>query len=399
MPAINSSHALGAGKAATVVAGPTLVTLIPMAAVPSLATMAKRFAGAFGGDGAFLAQLVMTMPAVSLILSAPLIGWLAVRFGRRITLLGALVLFVFAGATPLLPIDAATLMVSRMILGMAGAGMLTVCLALAADFPEGGPRERILGFSVAGASLVAAVTLVGGGHLVDRFGWQAPFALYLFGIPVFVAVWVAVGEPGERKVPGASGSFRGLRPFVRHWMVFACAVVLSIGMFMPSVQGPFLLSARGITSAVTYGAVAAACATVAACASAGFGWVVRIVGVSRMFALIALVFGVGSLMMALSSELSGMVLGSAIMGIAAGWVEATGATLILGRVSEEFRPAAIGTLISSVFLGQFLNPWVVDPLRHAFGIAGAFAAVGAFFCCLALALVVLVQRETAPAWR
>lgn len=393
----NPSHP--AIKAATIVAGPTLVTLIPMAAVPSLASMAKEFAASFGGDGALLAQMVMTIPAALLILAAPLVGWLAVRVGRRLTLVASLLLFVLAGAAPLLPINAAVLMSCRMLLGVAGAGILTICLALAADFPEGGPRERVLGFAVAGASLMAAVALVGGGVLVDQYGWRFPFALHLLGLPVLVAVWVGVQDKPANGAPGASGSFHGASPFKSQWPVFACAVLLSIGMFMPSVQGPFLLLGRGVTSAATLGWVVAACAVVAAMASASFGWVVRVVGAGRMFGLTAAVFGVGALVMAGSRSLAIATLGSAIMGLGAGWVEATGATLVLGRVPEQHRPAAIGALISSIFLGQFLNPWVVDPLRQLWGIEGAFVAVGVVFLLMAVVLAVGRGRRTPAAVR
>ena len=70
-------------KACVVVSGPTLVTLVPMAAAPALGAMAARFAGTFGGDGALFAQLVMTIPAIMLVLSAPVLGWLCERIGRR----------------------------------------------------------------------------------------------------------------------------------------------------------------------------------------------------------------------------------------------------------------------------------------------------------------------------
>ncbi len=382
-------HEHDLAKACIVVAGPTLVTLIPMAAAPALPAMAANFAASFGGNGALFAQLVMTVPAFMLILAAPFAGLLAEKLGRRMVLLASLLLFTLAGAGALVTPDAMSLMVCRLLLGIAGGGMLTVCLSLAADFPEGGPRERLLGFAVAGASAMAALALVGGGRLVDELGWRAPFALYLLGVPATLVAWIAVRrEETPDRGPAIASSLRPL------WSVYLIAVVLSIGMFMPSIQGPFLLVAEGVTSAATQGTVAAACAVVAALSAASFGWITRAVRPSGIFVLIATCFGVGSLVMALSHSALTIGAGSALMGVAAGLVEATAATVILARVSEHTRAPAIGVLLSAIFLGQFLNPWVIDPLRQAFGIHGAFIAVGVAFLAMAAVLAVGRVRES-----
>lgn len=377
------------GKAVVVVAGPTLVTLIPMAAAPALGAMATRFADSFGGNGALFAQLVMTVPALMLILAAPLAGMLAERVGRRAVLLGSLVIFVLAGGAALVTPDALSLMASRVLLGVAGGGMLTVCVSLAGDFPEGGARERLLGFAVAGASTLAAIALVGGGAVVDQFGWRAPFALYLLGIPVLAIAWHSLdaGTPVRHLSDIHLGS--EVRPL---WPVYLTVVLLTVGMFMPSIQGPFLLQAEGVTSAATYGLIAASCSVVAAMSSASFGWLVRAIRPGSLLVLIALCFGVGSIGMAMSHQLIQIGVASAVMGVAAGLVEATAATLILRRVHEHARGPAVGLLLSAIFLGQFLNPWVVDPLRHAFGIQGAFIAIGVGFLLLAGILMLGHQR-------
>jgi MFS family permease len=320
-------------------------------------------------------------------------GLLAERWGRKNVLLASLVIFVLAGGAALVTPDAVSLMVSRVLLGVAGGGMLTVCVSLAGDFPEGGPRERLLGFAVAGASTLAAVALVGGGATVDHFGWRAPFALYLLGVPVLAIAWrsLRTAAPVQRLSEIHLGA--EVRPL---WPIYLTVVLLTVGMFMPSIQGPFLLQAEGITSAATYGLIAAACSVVAALSSGSFGWLVRVVRPGSLLVLIALCFGLGSIGMALSHQLLQIGLASAVMGIAAGLVEATAATLILRRVHEHARGPAIGLLLSAIFLGQFLNPWVVDPLRHAFGIQGAFVAVGVVFLLLA-GVLMLGHQRMAPA--
>ena len=135
-------------------------------------SLAEHFAGQ--RDGALFAQLVMTVPAVLLIVSATLAGLIAERIGRRRVLVAALVLFVLAGTAGLYAPDATTLIASRLLLGLAGGAVLTSSLSLAGDFPEGGARERVLGFAGAGGAAGAIVALNAGGWLVDTAGWRGP---------------------------------------------------------------------------------------------------------------------------------------------------------------------------------------------------------------------------------
>src|SRR5688572_11494867 len=90
----------GALRFAAALAGPALVSLIPMAVAPALPAMATEFA--HGRDGALFAQMIMTMPAIMLILGAPLASLLCERIGIRKTFLIASALFVVAGGSGLL---------------------------------------------------------------------------------------------------------------------------------------------------------------------------------------------------------------------------------------------------------------------------------------------------------
>ncbi len=378
-------------KAFTLLSGPTLVTLIPMAAAPALPAMAAHFGGIGGKDASFFAQLVMTLPAVMMICSAPVTGLFVERHGRRISLIVAFLLFAIAGASALVLPDVWSLLATRLILGCAGGMILTICLSLAGDFDEGGPRERLLGFAVAGASVVAALVLVGGGSLVDHLGWRAPFALYLLGFPAAALAWLSVRD-ARMPTAALSGLFK---PMVRLWPLFGTVVTLSVAMFMPSIQGAFLMQSEGVSSAATLGIIAASCSVIAAISSASFGWIVRWMRPPQLLIAIAFVFGVGCLLMAFGHGFWAVTLGSAVMGVSAGLVEATSATLILSRVPVDMQSRALGLLLSAIFLGQFLNPWVVDPLRQALGIHGAFVAVGGGLIALAILLAVFRPKHGA----
>lgn len=373
-------------KACVVVAGPALVALIPMAAAPALPAMAVQFAAE--GDGALFAQLVMTIPAVMVILAAPLMGYLAERIGRRLVLLSCLFLFTLSGACVMLLSDPWLLIGSRLVLGVAGGGLLTISFALAGDF-QGHLRERVLGFAGAGAALMAIVAMIAGGHLVDLLGWRGPFILYLLGLPVVFLGWFAVAR--HRAVERIVSDVKF--PMGSLWPLYLLTIMLTIGLFMPGIQGPFLLEADGVESATTRGLVLSAYSLVAAIAAGSFGYLRRRLEPKAVLVLTALALGVGSLVMATAHGVLGLTLGCVITGIGAGLVEPITVSMILSRAPEPVRARAVGLLLSAVFLGQFLNPLAVGPLRTLYGIHGAFFGVGLIFVGLAVVLWLLKRKR------
>ncbi|AJP56821.1 hypothetical protein UC34_07100 [Pandoraea vervacti] len=376
-------------KSTVLVAGPTMVVLIPMAAAPAMPAMATHFAA--GGDGALFAQMVMTIPAVLLILAAPLAGILSERIGRRAVMLLGFAVFVLAGSAGLFVDSPTALIVSRLLLGAAGGAIQTSSLSLVGDYPSGGARERLLGFMVAGSCVMAVAALTVGGHMVDSWGWRAPFALYLGGIPVFILALFSI-KPRASQVSREHNLFAPVRLL---WPVYLLAAIFTVGMFMPSIQGPFLLDQRGVHSAEIQGSVAAASAVVAAISAFCYGFLIRVISPRRLLMLTAACFGVGAIGMAKLSGATSIGAASALMGIGSGFVEAACATIILARIPEEMRARALGLLLSAIFFGQFLNPWVVAPLRGRFGIEGAFVWIGGGFLVLSLAIALgMVLRES-----
>jgi len=367
-------------KSTVIIAGPSLVTLIPMLAAPAMPLMAERFAT--DGDGTMFAQLVMTLPAIALILAAPIAGILAEKFGRRAIMLCGLGMFALSGGAALVLDHPSALIASRLLLGAAGGVILTGSLALAGDYPAGGPRERLLGFIVAGSSIMAVVALVGGGYMVARWGWRMPFSLYLLGLPVLL---MAAFSLKPHRHPRYETDHLP-SPIRTLWPIYLLASMLTVGMFMPSIQGPFLLLRHGINSAGVQSLIIAACSLVAALSAASYGVIGRYLNSPGVLLMTALCFGAGALGMSMAHDGMTIAMASAVMGIGAGLVEATCATLIMARVPLAMRSRALGLLLSAIFFGQFLNPWVVGPLRALFGIDGAFRAIGVLFFLLALAI-------------
>jgi MFS family permease len=378
--------------AAVCVAGPALVSLIPMAAAPAMVAMAKHFGTS--ADSQLFSQIVMTLPALMLVVSAPLAGLLAGRIGQRAVLLGSLIFYVIGGAGVLFVSSSDALMALRVVLGVAGGGLLTACLGLIGDHFSGHRRERILGYATSVSSLLAAMALIFGGRLVDIGGWRAPFSLYLLGLPTLLAAALVIrnARPAAAADPAASASAHPhVRELSKVWAYYLLLILLTLGMFTPAIQAAFVLEARGIGSQQTIGTIIAATSIVAMFTAWGYGHLRRWIGIHGFLAIDAFSMGAGILLIGLATSPAQIFIGCGLVGIGAGMSEPAIASLIFRRTNAVSHAVAMGLIVSALNAGQFLNPLAFAPLRNHFGPGGSFLVVGVLL--LAVAAFIAVRNR------
>ncbi|MGH6781669.1 MAG: MFS transporter, partial [Sphingomonadaceae bacterium] len=273
-----------------------------------------------------------------------------------------------------------------LLLGLSGGALQTCTLALVGRWYAPGPRERILGNIVSISSATAIAGLVLGGQLVDLFGWRGPFALYLLGIPVLGLTVVAIDRaaPDERLDRGV-----GLRPLKPLAIYYALILALTLAMFMPGIQGPFLIASTGALSATAGGLIIAACPLGAVLSSACFAALRTRMGSRPLLVATAMLMGSGCLVAAFSQNIASLLTGFAMVGLGAGLVEPNIGSIILGRTPHALHARASSIMISAMFLGQFLNPLAADPMRAGLGANGAFVGIGLATCALGAVLLAL----------
>jgi len=376
-----------AAKAALVVAGPSLAAFVPIAVVPALPSMAEAFAG--GNNGAFIAQMIMAAPSVMILCGAPLGAFISERMGRRNCLLAALWVFTLSGSAGLLISDLYSLIVTRLLLGLATGVTMGLSITFAGDFFVGEQRERVLGYAAAGSSLFAVILLALGGWLVQWRGWHAPFCFYLAGLIPLLIAWRVMDRsrtPSELTEQAAVPQ-RELRHVLRIlWPAYLLVIFLSTGLFMLTVQGTFLLEANGIASPAARGLILSLYSLTALAASLSYGLLRRYLGTREVLILTALSMGIGLAGAAAVHSVAGFILVGFTVGVGAGLTDPAINSIVLARAPEAARARATGLGISAFFIGQFLTPLLTDPLRRTFGIEGAFIAEGALLLLIAAIL-------------
>jgi MFS family permease len=145
-------------------------------------------------NAAFWVKLMLTMPALFTAISAPLVGIVIDRFGRKPLLVAATVLYGTAGGSGLVLNSLSELLMGRALLGVAVAAIMTTATALIADCYLGPRREQVMGLQAAFVGYGGVLFLIVGGLLAD-IGWRFPFAIYLIAFGICALVVLFITEP------------------------------------------------------------------------------------------------------------------------------------------------------------------------------------------------------------
>lgn len=386
---------LGAAQGLALIALAGLPTMAIVSLVPNLPQLFRQFGGV--PQASLWVPMVLTLPSLCIALLSPLAGWCADRWGRRPVLLLSLLLFAGIGVLPFWMNALPAVLLTRLAVGLAEAGILTCQNALLGDYFQGSERQRWLGWQSILSPVLAASMVLAGGWL-GSIGWQWPFLLYLLGVPVLLwALWCLPEPPrGAPSAPaaatgGAGGTADHAFPWRAGLPVMAVTVSASVLYFVQAVQLGRAFGEQGIASPAEIGVYV----TLASLGVMLGGWVfTRLppLGLPRMLALILLCYAVGWAGMGLASTPQ--------WALVASWVAQFGNGLAipaligwsLGRFGLAQRGRGMGLWGSAFFAGTFLSPPLVAVAVDLAGGAFLRGLVLLAGLCLLLALPLGLMR-------
>jgi MFS family permease len=389
MQVASDSAGTRAARLFVLLSGGVLAAMVQLAILPALTKMADHFSDQ--GDGALIAQNVTTIAAPTMAFGAPLIGWLAGMIGKRQVLLVSALVFALAGAAGALMPDLWSLLATRFLLGLGAAGVGTMAITYIGDYYAGETRDKMIGWYAVVGGGGSIFILLAAGRLADLGGWRAPFGLYLTGLLVFALATFAIPRSagrGSAAMEGAGGSIRGA------FGVYVLIVLISIVMYMVTIQGPFLLNADGITSGSSQSLIILMTTVGAMMGAYAFGVINPKLGFRGVLALTWAVLGLGCIGFALVTNVALLAFFAWMTGLASGLMQPLTQSAVLNAVPHDAHARAIGFAVGCIFLGQFIHPFVLLPLRDAVGIQGAFIWMGG--AGLVAVAITMVWRMRSP---
>lgn len=364
----------------------TLTVMAGATIAPSLPGMEAHFSGTPRAQ--MWVQLILTIPGLMIALAAPLAGWLLDRWRKKQVLLWSVLTYVLAGTAGFwLDESLAAMLVSRVVLGIAVAGVMVTCTTLVADYFSGPQRARYMGLLAAFGSF-GGVVYVGLAGWLAGFDWRSPFLVYLLAIVILPMVIAFIRDPDMRIVPEAgdvSAPNKNLLLFF-----FALAFLEILVLYLVPVHLPFYMQTLNGAAASTAGYAIAWLLLVMALVSCAYK---AIQNRSSFFVLQTAgitVLAAGCLLLGFANHLWQVMFALTVMGLGLGVMRPNVVMWLMNCTPPNMRGRIMGGMTSSYFIGQFACPLLMLPLMNSWGYSDGFAAVGLFL--LAVVAVLLAYK-------
>src|SRR3954463_1458411 len=361
----------GRAQALVLLFSSCLAVLGAVLLAPVLPRIEDAFAGTPGVEA--LTPIVLTAPALVIGLTATFAGRIVDRLGRKRLLVGALVVYAIVGTAPLWLPSLQLIVVSRVLVGLTEAAIMTCCTTLLADYFHGSQREKYFGLQVV-FTTVAATIFFGLGGALGATNWRTPFWLYAVSLPLAVAAAKFVWQPAPRAQQAARTEKLPPLPWRRLGAPVAVTLLGGLIFYVLIVELSFKLDDIGVESTATIGAASAIASLGTAIGAFLFGRLARLGPAVRVPLAFGL-SGIGILGMGLASALPVVVVFAVVTGFGNGLLLPSLLTWALSPLGFEQRGRGTGVWTSALFIGQFVCPLVVLALTGALGSLGSALAV------------------------
>jgi MFS family permease len=373
----------------TVMAGATVA--------PALPAMKQHFESAVVSPDlrTTLVQLIITLPALFIVIGSPIAGLVVDRFGRKPLLLITAILYGFAGSSGLFLENLPAILVGRAILGLAVAGVMVSATTLIADYYNGPARAAFMGLQSGSMGLGGVVFLTLGGALAQQ-NWHYPFGIYLFAWLIVPLVAFFIVEPDRSSSYPSNRSETDLTsqsmPVGVMVIVYGLTTISQIAFYLIPVQLPFYLDVLVRATPSQSGMAIALCTLFAAIASVTYGKLKQRMEFVAFLPIIFGLMGIGYLLIGQSSNWAQVLTGLAISGLGLGIIMPNMSVWLSSAIPDAMRGRALGGLSTSMFLGQFLSPIVTQPLTKNLGLGGTYALTGGSLVIVALGFAVFKSQ-------
>ncbi|MGW0912485.1 MFS transporter [Streptomyces sp. NPDC002784] len=380
---------LGKLPVVLLMAGSCLPILGAVLIAPVLPRIEDHFAHVAGS--AALVPLVLTVPALSLAVLAPFAGVLVDRLGRKRLLVAATALYAVFGTAPLWLDSLHAILVSRVLVGIVEAAIMTCCTTLIGDYYEGRVRDRYLALQTMCASASATVFFAVGGALGSA-GWRAPFWLYAVGLLLAPVMARALPAPAPAAAVEPKPA-EERRPFPVRRMAGICLLTVfgAAVFYTVPVEMSFLMDDLGVQSTAMVGAVTALASAATVLGSVIFtklGDHTR-----RRLPALFLLCAVGFLLMGATDHLALLIIGAVVNCVGTGLLLPSLLTLALSRLDFADRGRGTGLWTAAFFLGEFLCPLALLAAQGVLGtLASAVLLLGLLTLLMSAALMLLTPR-------
>jgi len=334
-----------------------------------------------------LARLVLTLPALLISFFSPVAGYVTDKLGRKKLLIFSLLLYGIGGTSGFYLENLYLILAGRAVLGIAVAGVMTTATTLIGDYFEGDARNAFLGLQASFMALGGALYVTLGGALTD-ISWRYPFLIYGFAwILIPFSQWILfepqADDTDSQHVGNEAVPQQGTRFFV-----YAMAFMGMVIFYMIPVQIPFLMGELPAISNTLVGLAISGSTIAAGLASLNYSRIKRHLSYLQIYAGSFLMNSLGYTIIAYATGYWGFVVGLILAGVGSGLIFPNSSLCVIAIAPLNTRGRWIGGLTTAFFLGQFMSPILVEPLRRFMTLNLTFVWVAGGLLILSMGLFI-----------
>ncbi|KAJ52734.1 MFS family permease [Clostridium tetanomorphum] len=328
----------------------SMITVMAGAAVsPALGNIRNAFPSASTN----LIKMILTVPALFIIIFSLLSGKLASLLSKKQILITGILIYIIGGVGPIFANSLTLVLVFRAILGIGCGLIMPISQSLIADFFTGDERTKMTGYSSAASNLMGIISSIVVGTL-SSINWKYGFYIYLIALVVLILNSIVLPKQKSEKKHKIKVHLNKRVYFLSVSMCLITiafyAVPTNIALFMAKEHIGNSSSAGLAIAVFTFGGFIAG--IILSSIAKKLEEFTITVGIGIMF--------LGYVVLLYSQNISMILVSVSLVGFAFSMIYPL-IFLKTGIISDEnSNSIAISIVSSSMFLGQFLSPIVLQ---------------------------------------
>lgn len=368
----------------------SMMTIMANAVIaPALPLITKSFEHI--ANVAILSKMIMSIPSLTIAFTAPIMGRLSDKYGRKKILIASLLIYALAGTTGFYLENIFLILVFRLIFGIGIAGIMTSITALIGDIFNGHEQSKFLGLQGTFMALGGIIFISSSGFLAE-ISWHYSFLIYLFSIPITILAVFKVKEPIKERLEQNKPKYViGNNEFSQKtaWLIYISGFIATLLFYLMPIQISFLLIKMDGISYSNIGIMMSVGTVAQAILSSFYGKIKSKLNFPTIFAICFFFLAVGYSMLSYSTEIWQSVIALFISGMGVSWIMPNTNQWMLSLAPVEQRGKLLGNVSTAIYLGMFFSPIFIQPFTAAYGIRGSFfSASMMLFALLGIYLII-----------
>jgi len=336
-----------------------MATVMAGAAIsPALGLIAENFSD----SNPTLVKLVLTAPSLIIIPFSFISSYLTKKISKRSIVLIGVAIYVVTGVGAQFTNTIEMLLAFRFALG-AGVGLvMPLSFTLISDYFSGKEQTQMMGYNTAFSNFGGIVTMLLAGYLAT-FNWRVPFNVYWIGLIIFILVFFFLPKDKPQEAPEGVGKAK-IPMSIFSLALGACGVML---VYYAIATNMALYLEESNLGGSEIAGIVIAFSTVGGMITSVI--LVRLEMLLKQYIIpvAVLVMGLAFGILTITHSIPIVLLGVSLVGFGQGIVFPLVNVRALSQVDPYHSDKVIAIVSSSIYIGQFLSPIVLDGIGRIAG--------------------------------